>query len=88
MARGSKPPEPDPAGYYQALFDLLVAAVPVDETTLIKLAEDRAAAIQEQLVTVGEVPVERVSLIAPEAVSDSPQTQVSSKLSLDAQKPS
>jgi hypothetical protein len=84
----SPPPEPDPAGYYEGLFDRLVAAEPADEATLVQLAQDRAAAIQDQLVAVGEVPAERVSQIEPAAVSDSPKAQVVSKLSLDAVKKS
>jgi hypothetical protein len=84
----SPPPEPDPAGYYQGLFDLLAVAEMVDEATLMQLAQDRAAAIQQQLVAVGEVPDARVNRVEPLAVSESQNTQVASKLTLEAIKKS
>ena len=58
-----KPPKPDPAGFYKALYQDLEKNQPVAENALTALARKRANAVVSFLTTAGGIPANRLKTI-------------------------
>jgi hypothetical protein len=76
-------PTLDLATYFAAMRDELIAAQPVGEADLVKLAADRSAVIRGHMIERETIPAERVAIVESD-VSDEDEDWVRCKLGLDS----
>ena len=82
-AKTAPAPALDLAGYFAAMRDELIAAQPVADADLAKLAGDRSAAIRGYMVEMQTIPPERIA-VQEFDVHDDDEDWVRCKLALDA----
>ena len=80
----SKPPEPDAAGFYKALFLNLEKQQPLAENALKTLAQKRAQAIVSELSNAGGVPVNSLKTVESSGKGEVKENMVTIQLNLAA----
>jgi len=80
----STPPNPDPAGFYAALFQNLVKHQPLTENALTVLAQERASAVVSELATAGGINTTRLKTVETNGEGQVEKETVAIRLNLTA----